>query len=395
MGDQEARPVSLASDFRPASVMPKLFIELDKLLRRASEDARLRGEAFAPCECLDLDFGVSGGGQEVGYSERIRRLVYLLRYLYGYGAEYRLLYRDLLGLIGEARVLDVVSIGCGNGIDYWSLLQEMAAEPAGGWDASTPVNYHGLDVEDWSDVAVQLRALDCSEACLSGTAYSAYHWADAGALLKEQADAGKMCADVFLFPKSILEIRACDEAWGDVISAFERAHGSDRARNREFYLAISRPQSLYCREMYECDEGGELRSAVDDLLSAVCRDGRYVAELACAASDRWRAEGLDAEQGRPLRIGDACDADGVPYGFGPYLSDRANWMWSKLVRIHECCGHLCGEKCCNPQVEGSPVRCRQYGLDVRVECVRVDRSPLVNYGYAGYEIYRCAPKATL
>ena len=55
---------------------------------------------------------------------QIQRL-YLLRYSFAYGFEYSGIYSEVLARLHNPQKVCVVSIGCGNFLDYWSLVQSI------------------------------------------------------------------------------------------------------------------------------------------------------------------------------------------------------------------------------------------------------------------------------
>lgn len=79
-------------------------------------------------------------GQIPDYSNKLVRDYYLLRYFYGYFAEYYFIFSLLFEQFQLCEPISIASIGCGAGIDYYAL-------KALKWNAT--INYYGYDIIDW------------------------------------------------------------------------------------------------------------------------------------------------------------------------------------------------------------------------------------------------------
>ena len=178
------------------------------------------------------DFSPNEGGTQdkVKYDEPLSRLYYFLRYGYGYAYEYYLMWKDLLddmegqGLGSER--LDVLSLGCGNGVDLWALrtLLEERGEP------DRLEGYVGVDVADWSDLCFPLP---------EGADYR-YRWNCSALDYLKSAEARRsyydkfLCARVVVFPKSLGEMSEDEiESIGDVIGK--------QNMNSWYYLCVCPP----------------------------------------------------------------------------------------------------------------------------------------------------------
>lgn len=75
---------------------------------------------------------------------QIQRL-YLLRYSFAYGFEYSGIYSEVLARLHNPQKVCVVSIGCGNFLDYWSLVQSIEKK-----NLECEVRYVGIDEIDWN-----------------------------------------------------------------------------------------------------------------------------------------------------------------------------------------------------------------------------------------------------
>ncbi len=91
-------------------IKSKLETVYDDFCDAASESEGL-------CKLKKFSFA---GGVSPDYSDPLVRKYYMLKYFPGYLAEYYLMYEDILeqGFI-KSKVLDILSLGCGCGVDYW------------------------------------------------------------------------------------------------------------------------------------------------------------------------------------------------------------------------------------------------------------------------------------
>ena len=168
------------------------------------------------CTHITVDFSVEDDGrqQHADYDNPEARLRYTLQYVYAYGYEYYLMYRDVLhDMIQNTSVppvITVTSIGCGNGVDYWGFTNACAnmhgrlRELTG--RAFQPASYRGIDKFDWSDCRFPL--LPSHQQKRAGVAGSVYRTIDAAEYLNGplgEADAAYN-SDVFVFPKSVNEL---------------------------------------------------------------------------------------------------------------------------------------------------------------------------------------------
>lgn len=121
------------------------------------------------------------------YSNFHVQQLYLLRFAYAYAYEYKLMYTSLLTNNTVGPNITVTSIGCGNMIDYWSLVQALTETEKDG----CVINYTGIDLIDW-EYKVTARASDNVK----------FHQIDAVKFLKGKE---ALDSDVYFFPKSISE----------------------------------------------------------------------------------------------------------------------------------------------------------------------------------------------
>ena len=81
------------------------------------------------------------------YNNRAQALLYCLRYHFGYAFEYEYIYNNhILGNITNDHI-NVLSVGCGNGIDLWSLDHAIGSSSS----RIGQINYIGVDSIDWGE----------------------------------------------------------------------------------------------------------------------------------------------------------------------------------------------------------------------------------------------------
>lgn len=132
------------------------------------------------------------------YNNRAQALLYCLRYHFGYSFEYEYIYNRYVLNNFDDEVINVLSIGCGNGIDLWSL--DHAIRRSG--SQIKQINYLGIDRIDW-------REYFCER-----DDNVTYHQCDVQDLPERIND-----VDVLIFPKSISEMKNIDlEYLSDIIS---------------------------------------------------------------------------------------------------------------------------------------------------------------------------------
>ena len=135
------------------------------------------------------------------YSNVHIQQLYLLRFVYAYAFEYRLMYTKLFASYTVGSNLAVTSIGCGNMIDYWALTQALKETK----NARCAINYTGIDLIDWKYKADH-RALDNVE----------FIQADAVRFFKER---NSLDSDIYFFPKSISEFE--DDNFSELCNCFK------------------------------------------------------------------------------------------------------------------------------------------------------------------------------
>ena len=140
------------------------------------------------CDLQNVSFE---GGSLPDYSQEIISLLYCLRYHYGYAFEYEEIYKVIIDEFKSTDTISVLSIGCGNGIDLWSLFH------AARLNKINKIVYTGIDCIDWFD-KFDIELPHSAE-------YYNCNLCDAGDII-DFIDG----LDVLIFPKSISEMKIAD-----------------------------------------------------------------------------------------------------------------------------------------------------------------------------------------
>ena len=94
------------------------------------------------CDLRNVSFE---SGKLPDYTNRAQALLYCLRYHFGYAFEYEYIYINHILNSFDSDQINILSIGCGNGIDLWAL--DHAIKRSG--SQIKCVNYIGVDRVDW------------------------------------------------------------------------------------------------------------------------------------------------------------------------------------------------------------------------------------------------------
>ena len=208
-----------------------------------------------------------------------RRIYYLYRYLFKYAFEYAKSYLRLFkqapDLIDKARSekkLNVISFGCGNGVDYIALrmaLRELGLE-------DTAVSYTGVDYQDWTEnISIRLgnqKDLDImfafDEKDKAESRYIVGHdenqaeSGDAFRLIKHWEKIGySKHHDIVFFPASFRDIfgRQDDYAVNDFWNTFNLINGGS------YYISIPNPVSIKNESLREKDDKELIRFYSDNV----------------------------------------------------------------------------------------------------------------------------------
>lgn len=126
-------------------------------------------------------------GKKPDYSDIHIQQFYLLRYAFSYAFEYKSMFMSLFGIKRFKDNISVLSIGCGNMIDYWGLVEALGEFG----DDNCHISYTGVDVIDWS---YKIEARKGDEVFFKNVnVTSAFRKTD------------KLTSNVYIFPKSISE----------------------------------------------------------------------------------------------------------------------------------------------------------------------------------------------
>lgn len=158
------------------------MITITDYINMKAENLRSKLAAGAGlCACRSLRFNQ---GNLPDYKDEIVQDVYVLRYGLAYAHEYKRMYARLLEEMTPGRELEVVSLGCGNMVDYWSLRSVLPA--------SCRIHYRGVDIVDWKD-----KFTACPGDTVEFIQQDIYEYIDS---------CERLTADVYVFPKSISEL---------------------------------------------------------------------------------------------------------------------------------------------------------------------------------------------
>lgn len=174
------------------------------------------------CDLKKLSF--EAGGLPNYNNVQIQRL-YLLRYAFAYGFEYTLMYKEVLQDMNNPTEIRVASIGCGNIIDYWALVQAVESN----WWIDCDIKYVGIDEIDWA-YKFEKRPQDEVRYYLENA--------------KKCFDRTRqLVSDVYFFPKSISEFS--NDEMRDIIAAFR----TKQIAKDTIYLCISLRKNEYSQEL--------------------------------------------------------------------------------------------------------------------------------------------------
>lgn len=126
-------------------------------------------------------------GQKPDYSDIHIQQLYLLRYVFSYAFEYKSMFETLFAREKFKENIKVTSIGCGNMIDYWGLVEALAETRAN----DCTIMYRGLDLIDWN-YKIQSREQDIIK----------FKQDNASSIF---GTINRLGANVYIFPKSISE----------------------------------------------------------------------------------------------------------------------------------------------------------------------------------------------
>lgn len=112
-----------------------VFIRLKDYIEKGGDIRKLKGVSFQGVDHIDYD------------DKQVQEL-YILRYVYSYAFEYKMMFSEILSRFEGAEKLNILSLGCGPLPDYWGL-GAAYAEDYNGIDRDN-IQYTGVDLIDWN-----------------------------------------------------------------------------------------------------------------------------------------------------------------------------------------------------------------------------------------------------
>lgn len=206
------------------------------------------------------------------YTNKFVQMHYILKYTYGYAFEYKTVYSnilfDMINNTASINNLNILSLGCGNYVDYYGLVQ--ALERANLKDCC--VNYTGVDIVDWS-YKFEKRLNDNLNFELKN--------------ITEYINSLSIFDfDVLFFPKSISELREDDIT--KICTKFENA----KFKNDVFYLAVPvRKKDGSC--YYDSKKIESLKTAIENNNFTVKYHREYSGVIDTTANDYPYIKDLD------------------------------------------------------------------------------------------------------
>lgn len=176
------------------------------------------------------------------YEDRWHEACYIARYMFAYSYEYLQMYKDLLNLYPESKVLKILSLGCGSMVDAWSLHRAIYSV-----NRDVVVKYYGVDAVVWEKKYVP-----------KVTTFNKLQFINdkAGRYLK---GAEEIDFDVIVFPKSIGDIYTDTMDFQRMVDALM---GNTKQR---FFLVASK--IVYSEQSLRSDES-VLEIVVKQILAA-------------------------------------------------------------------------------------------------------------------------------
>ena len=153
------------------------------------------------------------------YKLKSTQWLYSLLFTYAYAYEYKKMYEDLFDSYELPEDITVTSFGCGNMVDYWSLIQVMEERGFGG-----RIVYKGVDEINWQDNFLEHERSKDEVHVFNENIYD---------YLKSKKILG---SDIYVFPKSIGEFQG--SCYNDLMESFLRKE----IKKDKFYVLCSMPK---------------------------------------------------------------------------------------------------------------------------------------------------------
>lgn len=204
------------------------------------------------CRLKDFRFN---NGHTPEYSNELIQQYYLLKYLPAYFTEYCCIYDDIINSNFLDEDYNILSIGCGCGIDLWGA--KFATE-----DSDIDIRYTGLDIVDWrywDSVGIEevyylnndineLEELDEEEYNIIMFPKSIGELdGDTFKKLKDAISNSNFSKDKLIIASSIRNTRAWydEKRTNEVISIFENKHGYSNLDSDTGYIQFEKKSNGY------------------------------------------------------------------------------------------------------------------------------------------------------
>lgn len=333
------------------------------------------------CEELLIDFSSDnkkGTQSNAVYEDSLAQAIYTYKYFYGYAYEYSLMYRDVFDRIGTwdkemvTPGLQVLSLGCGNGVDYYAARKELSNfkdRVAEGPDKySWPaMRYIGIDYSPWDNCRINLKPQDMEHG-------SVYHFGSEYDVKKYLAlDSGEAEVDgctnasIIVLPKSILEFG--DEEVGAVATWLET-----KLQSKHVFLCVCPPHTILTNGAQE----KVLNSRTDQLLNAL---GNHYHQM----------------QDEPI-LGESKDKPIKKIDWSDKLPGWRLRDWELSQSFYDAWKNFFGKSCCfrdrnnriYPCIENKADKIKRGGE--KSYLCPLDRDPITNGKYVCYRIYEFVRK---
>ena len=204
------------------------------------------------------DYRNANFDETVDYHDEAIQLIYILRYGYAYAFEYKHMYQnvmDELRLSGKKNI-EIDSIGCGSGIDLWSLIEAIEGKEK----SFERIKWNGIDLVDWY-YDISKTSLLSAPSCLRN---EKVHMNAAGYYEQKET----ISADIIFFPRSITDI---DSSYlHSIYNSFSNKH----FEKNTLYLMFAgvRRKEIDGTED-KTDKGARQKRRINELRSAITRNG--------------------------------------------------------------------------------------------------------------------------
>lgn len=309
-----------------------------------------------------------------GYPDQHVVSYYALRYELGYAFEYQELYGILIDLMGQDRNLGVLSVGCGQGLDYWGLRYALTCRKAD----DVTVFWRGVDLEKWPEPILED---DCAR-----------HYYGKN-VLDHVAGLSSMHYQVMMFPKVISELPC------DVVSELASWLGKVKYQRPVHYLCFAHTERNTLepkwRDCFDVHDDAKIDGVKSYTLFAAARTALekqgYVWD---EALDRKLLKSRHLET-RTYRVRSRRGMVDVPYlVYDESLCKSAvgdiDGTFSMQKTVREAVKSI-GEKCCEEFVLKGRGDCGNNGCTIHDVCC-LYRYPRFKLDRMAYQVFRFVKK---